>query len=170
MNVFIPAMQRFVSDHDKKKWFEYFLSELIMQCANAIPPKLFPKEFEQLKRASNMVVSSSTDIQYLIEANRIANAIVFSAVTEPKRKDRIVAALTAVMFTCAAEMVKNRNVFTIGYTNQILAIACENIIVDAKKKVGNEMLDEMMYDNYPVIGDIARSFCNNEEVHISVAI
>ncbi len=155
---------RFSSDLDRKAWLEQFIAEICAQALATFHYTTMPIEFRQLKIAADDVASGF--IKHALAAKRIAKVVIFGATCDAKSKDEIIKALIAIIFTAAAEMVNHHNYFTVGYHNNILGIACQNLLATARKRTTASNFEALQYDNFTMIGDIARSFCNNEELII----
>ena len=168
MTLFFASESRFQTDSDRKAWFEQLIAEVCTQALAAFPAKMMPIEFKQLQRAANNVAYGF--IEHAPAAKQIAKAVIFGVTCDAKRKDETIKALTAIIFTAAAEMVNHRNHFTVGYHNNALGVACQNLLADARKRTTASNFEALQYDNFTMIGNIARSYCNNEELTIEAAL
>lgn len=168
MNLFFAAETRFKSDADRKAWFEQLIAEICTQALAAFPAKMMPVEYRQLQRAANNVAYGYID--HAPAAKQIAKAIIYGVTCDAKRKDETIKALTAIIFTAAAEMVNYRNHWTVGYVSNALGIACQNLLADARKRTNADTFEELQYDNFTMIGSIARTFCDNAELIIEATL
>lgn len=164
MKLFFASENRFLRDEERKAWFEYLMAEIFNQSLALLPVKKMPVVFRQLQKAANNVPSSGT--KHANAAKKIAKAVIVGLTCEAKQKEEIIKAMVAIVFTAAAEMVNHCNYFTVGYQNQYLGVACQNLLADTRRRTTASNFESLQYDNFTMIGDIARSFCNNEEIEI----
>ena len=168
MTLFFSAETRFNSDADRKAWFEQLISEICTQALAAFPAQMMPVEYRQLQRAANNVSYGYVD--HAPAAKQIAKILIYGSICDAKRKDETIKALTAILFTAAAEMVNHRNHWTVGYKNNALGISCQNLLADARKRTTANNFEQLQYDNFTMIGEVARTFCDNAELIIEATL
>lgn len=171
LKINFPCEQRFTTDLEKKIALEYYLAQIFNKAMSsaAVNLKKLPSYY---KHAYKKTLCVQPPNQFAEETKRLANFI-FAGFIDTKsfvdgmyNKKIATKICIAIAFTAAAEMVNHRNYYIVGYNNYPFALACENILADAKKRTDKKTLEELQYDNFPQIGDIIRTFCNNESIEI----
>ncbi|MCS7028126.1 MAG: hypothetical protein NZ519_05115 [Bacteroidia bacterium] len=161
MRLSYPPENRFQSNHERKAWMEYLFASICTQSLALFAQKTMPVEFKQLQQAAKQVVAKP--VAHQKEANEIANIIIYGSICDTTQKKP---AILAIVFTAAAETVNHRNYFTVGYQNEPFGIACQNLLANARKRTDANTFEHLQYENFTMIGNIARSYCNNEHLII----